>query len=149
MMVIDEAGINLGLLTKAEAIDIAKEKELDLVLVSPNATTPVAKIVDWAKFKYEKSKKLRKNKSKTLENKEWWFKPLIEDRDIKLKLQQVKRFVEKGGTAKLTVKYVPRTPFETIKATMDRLLTLTEELVKVTSEISKEGKNLSILVKTK
>jgi len=149
MIVIDDAGTNLGVLTKADAIVIAKEKDLDLVLVSPNAQTPVAKIVDWAKFKYEKSKKLRKNKGKTLESKEWWFKPSIEDRDIKLKLQQVKRFVDKGGMAKLTIKYVPRTPIEAIRGAMDRLLNISQELVKITSEVTKEGKNLSILVKTK
>jgi len=149
MVVIDENGENLGVLDKVKAIEIAKERELDLVLVSPNSNPPVARIVDWAKFKYEKSKKLRKNKGKTQETKEWWFKPQIEDRDIKLKLQQVKKFVDKGGAAKLTVKYVHRTPQEMMKATMDRLLSVTEEFVKISSEINKEGRNLSILVKTK
>ncbi len=148
MVVIDEQGNNLGELAKFDAVRIAKERELDLVLVSPNAATPVARIVDFSKFKYEKSKKLRKNKGKTLETKEWWFKPTIEDRDLKLKLEKVKKFVDKGGSAKLTVKYIPRTPPDAIPNTMKRLLVLAQEFVKPVSEVMREGRNQSILVKS-
>ena len=147
LVVIDENGENLGLIDRFEALNIARERELDLVLVSPNLENPVAKIVDWSKFKYEKSKKLRKNKGKTLETKEWWFKPNIGDRDIDLKLENVKKYLKKGGTAKLTIKYVQKTPYEMLKSTFDRVALKAEEFSKALGEPAKEGRNISILVK--
>ena len=148
MVVIDNEGVNLGSLQREKAMDIAYDRGLDLVLVSPNSNPPVARIADWAKFKYERSKKLRKNKGKTQELKEWWFKPSIEDRDIQLKLDKVKKFVDKGGLAKLTVKYVNKTLPEAIKATMDKIMVHVTDNLKPTSEVTKEGRNLSIFVKT-
>lgn len=147
VVVIDENGENLGLKDRLEALDIARERELDLVLVSPNLENPVAKIVDFSKFKYEKSKKLRKNKGKTLETKEWWFKPNIGDRDIDMKLENVKKYLKKGGTAKLTIKYVHKTPYEMLKLTFDRVLAKAEVFTKPLGEPAKEGRNISILVK--
>lgn len=147
MVVIDENGENLGFLSKFDALNIAKERELDLVLVSPNSERPVARIVDWAKFRYEKSKKLRKNKGKAVEIKEWWFKPNIGDRDMDLKLEKVKKFLSKGGNAKLTVKYVHKTPFEAMRETFDKLSTRYIEFAKPVGEMSKEGRNLSVIVR--
>lgn len=147
IVVIDEQGENLGLINTQEALNIARERELDLVLVSPNLENPVAKIVDWSKFKYEKSKKLRKNKGKTLETKEWWFKPNIGDRDIDLKLENVRKYLKKGGTAKLTIKYVQKTPYEMLKSTFDRVAAKAQEFAKPLGEAAKEGRNISILVK--
>ncbi len=148
MIVIDEKGENLGVLSKTDAINIAKERELDLVLVSPGAAKPVARIVDWSKFKYEKSKKLRKNKGKIVETKEWWFKPTIEDRDLVLKLEKVKKFLKKGGNAKLTVKFVHKTPYELMQATYARLSEKYVEFAKPVGPVAKEGKNISIIVKS-
>lgn len=139
----------MGELSKFEAIEKAREKELDLVLVSPNANPPVARIVDWAKFKYEKSKKLRKAKNKPIETKEWWFKPTIEDRDIQLKMEKVKKFLIKGGNAKLTVKYQHKTPYEQMKKTYDKIFGMIDEFAKPISDMLREGRNLSIIVKSK
>lgn len=147
-MVIDENGENLGVLDKVNAIAIAKEKELDLVLVSPNAEVPVGRIVDWSKFKYEKSKKLRKNKGKTLETKEWWFKPNINERDIDLKLDKVKKFLAKGGNAKLTVRYSRRMPFEMMQSTFETIERKFQDFAKPVGERNKEGRNLSIIIKS-
>ncbi len=139
----------MGVLSKYDALQIAKGRELDLVLVSPSAETPVGRIIDYSKFKYEKSKKARKAKTKNTETKEWWFKATIEERDIMFKLEDIKKYVTKGGTAKLTVKFVHKIPFEVVKGKMDKIVALAQEMVKPISEITKEGRNLSILVKSK
>jgi translation initiation factor IF-3 len=149
-VVIDENGENLGEIERLAAINIAKERELDLVLVSPNAEVPVGRIVDWAKFKYEKSKKLRKNKAKVIETKEWWFKPGIEDRDIEMKLEKVKKFLNtKAGSAKLTVKYNRKIPYEMMVSTYDRIAARFEDFAKPVGERSKDGRNISIIIKAK
>lgn len=123
---------------------------MDVVLVSPGSNPPVARIVNFSKFKYEKSKKARKTKGKTTETKEWWFKPNITDRDVMVKLEKVKKFVAKeNGTAKLTAKFVHRTQYDQMKALMDKIYRLADEHFKIISEVQREGKNLSILVKQK
>lgn len=147
---IDENGENLGIVTKQDAINIAQERELDVVLVSPGSNPPVARIVNFAKFKYEKNKKAKKTKNKAVETKEWWFKPNITERDVLVKLEKVKKFVGKdNATAKLTAKFVPRTQYEQMRALMDKIFKIAEEHFKIISEIQREGKNLSILVKAK
>lgn len=148
-VVIDENGENLGKLNKFKALDIAKERELDLVLVSPNAPEPVAKIVDWSKFKYEKSKKARKNKAKPVENKEWWFSPKIGDNEIDIKLNNVKRFLEKGGNAKITIKFERKTIPGSMESTFERVKLKYLEFAKETSTMAREGKNLSIMLRHK
>jgi translation initiation factor IF-3 len=149
MVVIDAEGNNLGVLSKFDALNLAKEAELDLVLVSPNANPPVARIVDYSKLKYERSKKARKGQTKPIENKEWWFSPTIADRDLQIKLEKVKDFLSKGGNAKLTVKWKKRTLPEQIKGVMDKILIQSAEFAKPMSEVLREGRNLSILVKLK
>lgn len=149
MVVIDPEGNNLGVLSKFDALSIARESELDLVLVSPNAKPPVARIVDYSKLKYERSKKARKAQSKQIDNKEWWFSPTISERDIKIKLEKAKEFLTKGGSAKLTVKYKKRALPEQMKGVMDKILLEIAEFAKPVSEVLREGRNLSILVKSK
>ncbi len=149
MVVIDAEGTNLGVLSKFDALNLAKEAELDLVLVSPNAKPPVARIVDYSKLKYERSKKAKKGQSKQIENKEWWFSPTISDRDIQIKLEKAKDFLTKGGNAKLTVKWKRKAMPEQLKAVMDKILIQIADFAKPVSEVSKEGRNLSILVKQK
>ncbi len=149
MVVIDAEGNNLGVLSKFDALNRAREAELDLVLVSPNANPPVARIVDYSKLKYERSKKARKSQSKQIENKEWWFSPNIAERDIQIKLEKVKEFIAKGGNAKLTVKWQRKALPEQLKAVMDKILTQSSEFSKPVSEVLREGRNLSILVKSK
>jgi len=149
MVVIDHEGNNLGVLTKFDALAIAKEAELDLVLVSPSAKPPVARIVDYSKLKYERSKKARKGQSKQIENKEWWFSPTINERDIQIKLNKAKEFLTKGGNAKLTVKWKRKAMPEQLKSVMDKILIEIADYAKPVSEVLREGRNLSILVKQK
>lgn len=155
MMVIDPEGEKLGILTKLEAIAKAEQAELDLVLVSPNSVPPVARITNWDKFRYEKSKKNKKNSaSKSAEIKEWWIKPTIGDRDLEIRLEKVKTFLKTGGNAKLTVKMfqnkggIKVTP-EDMHSTMNRLISIISEYASPMGDVQREGRNLSILIKLK
>ena len=148
MRVISDEGENFGVLSKFDALALAKERDLDLVLISPIGETPTAKILDWSKFKYLQSKKVKKQ-TKALETKEWWFKPKIESHDIDVKLAQVEKYIKKGGKAKLTIKYKNRTSYEDMKETMERVVNTSSIFSEPVSEVAKAGKNLTVIVKYK
>ncbi len=91
---IDENGEQLGILDITEALRIANERELDLVLVSPNADPPVGKLLDAGKLKYQKSKKQKSQKQK--DRKEVRLSIRIENNDLLTKMNQTEKFLEKG-----------------------------------------------------
>lgn len=147
-MVIDENGENLGEMDKIDALNLAKSKELDLIVVSSRTDgVSVVKIGDIAKSKYEKTKKLRKNKGKASEMKEWWFKPQIQERDLEIRLEKIRKFLTKGGTAKLTVKFVKKTMPEQMNITMRSIQEKIAVFAKPISEVAREGRNQSIIIK--
>jgi translation initiation factor IF-3 len=105
--VIDEDGKQLGILSRNEALQIAKDRELDLVEISPDAKPPVAKVVDWGKFNYQKTKQQNKNKklAKALEMKQMRFGLKIGDHDLDIKMGKVRKFLEAGHKVKITIFY--------------------------------------------
>jgi translation initiation factor IF-3 len=107
LRVIDEAGKQLGVLSKQEALALAVEQGLDLVEISPDAKPPVAKIVDWGKFNYQRTKQQQKNKktAKALEMKQMRFGLKIGDHDLEIKMNKVRKFLEAGHKVKLTIFY--------------------------------------------
>ena len=105
LRVLSDEGEQLGILPRDKALQIADNKGLDLVLVSPNAKPPVAKIMDYGKFKYEQEKKkkeARKNQ-KTIDVKEVKFSCKIADGDIAYKVKHAREFLEAGKHVKLRV----------------------------------------------
>lgn len=144
---ISENGELLGVLRREEALKRAQEEDLDLVLISPNEQIPIAKIIDWSKFKYEKEKKLKKSQNAKSETKEWWFKPHISDYDINVKLNKIKDFFKKGITAKITIKSVRGSNYTNMRETIERILKMSEDFATPISEISGEGRNLSVIIK--
>ena len=105
LRVLGDEGEQMGILSREEALQIADEKELDLVLVSPEAKPPVAKIMDYSKFKYEQEKKkkeARKNQ-KIIDVKEVKFSCKIADGDIAYKVKHAIEFLEAGKHVKLRV----------------------------------------------
>jgi len=94
-------------LSKNEALRLAEEKGLDLVEISPNADPPVAKLVDWGKYNYQRTKQLQKSKknSKSLEVKQMRFGLKIGDHDLGVKLRKVTEFLEAGHKVKIVVFY--------------------------------------------
>lgn len=107
MRVIDEDGKQLGILSRNEALDIARERDLDLVEISPDANPPVVKIVDWGKYNYQKTKQQNKNKkaAKALEMKQMRFGLKISDNDLNIKMGKVRKFLEAGHKVKITIFY--------------------------------------------
>lgn len=85
----------------------AEEQGLDLVEISPDASPPVAKIIDWGKYNYQRTKQQKKNKqsSKTLEMKQMRFGLKISEHDLNVKLSKVRNFLEVGHKVKITVFY--------------------------------------------
>jgi len=107
MRVIDENGQQLGILSRTEALQLATDRELDLVEISPDANPPVVKIVDWGKYNYQRTKQLQKNKrnTKVLDLKQMRFGLKISDHDLGVKMRKVTDFLEAGHKVKLTIVY--------------------------------------------
>lgn len=107
LRVIDEDGTQIGVLSKEEALRLAQDRDLDLVEISPNANPPVAKIVDWGKYNYQKTKQLQKTKrhAKSLEVKQMRFGLKIGDHDLNIKLKKISQFLEQGHKVKIVIFY--------------------------------------------
>ena len=107
MRVIDEEGKQLGILSRTEALQLAADRELDLVEISPDASPPVVKIVDWGKYNYQRTKQMQKNKksAKALEMKQMRFGLKISEHDLGVKMRKVTDFLESGHKVKLTIFY--------------------------------------------
>lgn len=102
LRVIDDSGKQLGIITREEALDKAKEKSLTLVEIAPNANPPVAKIVEFGKFRYQEEKKQRQvNKSKGGDIKEIRFSPFIAEHDFEVRFERVKEFLEERNKVRL------------------------------------------------
>lgn len=91
----------------SKAIEIAYEKNLDLVLVAPNGNPPVCKIMNYGKYKFEQSKKEKeaKKKQKVYELKELRITPNTEEHDFNFKVKNAKKFIEEGSKVKITVRF--------------------------------------------
>ncbi|WP_262693033.1 translation initiation factor IF-3 [Kordiimonas aestuarii] len=100
-------GENHGVVTVAQARDLADEAGLDLVEISPGAEPPVCKILDYGKFKYEQQKKanLARKNQKTQEVKEIKMRPGIDTHDYETKMKKIHQFIEKGDKVKVTIRF--------------------------------------------
>ncbi len=103
-------GESLGLSSVDAALKLAMEAGVDLVEISPNAEPPVCRIMDYGKFLYEKSKsqKEQKKKQKQVQVKEIKLRPATDEGDYQVKLRNLKRFLEDGDKAKVTLKFKGR-----------------------------------------
>jgi translation initiation factor IF-3 len=104
---IDDAGAQLGVVPTSEALKIAKERELDLVEVSPKAVPPVCKIMDYGKYKYQIAKKAQETKKKQtlIQVKEMKLGVKIEEHDLQFKLNHIKDFLKEGNKVKIVVMF--------------------------------------------
>ena len=131
---IDHTGENVGVVSPSDAIERAEQVGLDLVEISPNASPPVCKIMDFGKYKYEQQKKAAeaKKKQKTTELKEVKFRPNIDSHDYDVKMRSVTKFLEEGDKVKITLRFRGR---EMAHQEIGR-----ELLQKIGGEISEMGK---------
>ena len=104
---IDEDGQMIGVMSSAQALALARERDLDLVEVSPMAMPPVCKLMDWGRFKYEQAKKeneARKHQ-KTVEIKEIRLSPRTDDHDLSVKVRKIEEFLAEGDKVKVGVRF--------------------------------------------
>lgn len=153
VQLISDNGEKLGMLPIARALEIAEEKKLDLVLVSPNAQVPVCKIMNYGKYKFEQAKKEKeaKKKQKIQETKELRITPNIEEHDFEFKAKNAKKFIEDGNKVKITVRFRGR-ELNNVKMGENVLNDFAKELedVAVVEKAPKlEGKNMFIILAKK
>ena len=105
--VIDEKGEKLGSMSKKQAIELAYSKNLDLVLVSPNESNPMCKLLDYSKYKFEMAKKAKeaKKKQKTIEIKEVRLSPNIDKHDLEVKCKMAEKFINAGNKVKVAMRF--------------------------------------------
>ncbi|MDD6919751.1 MAG: translation initiation factor IF-3 [Eubacteriales bacterium] len=105
--VIADDGEQLGILSRDEALEAAERKNLDLVLISPNANPPVCKILDYGKYRYEMQKRAKeaKKKQKVTQVKEIRLSTFIEEHDINVKAKTAKKFLSDGDKVKVSLRF--------------------------------------------
>ncbi|MGC8846775.1 MAG: translation initiation factor IF-3, partial [Candidatus Hydrogenedens sp.] len=103
--VIDDKGVQLGIMSKRDALREAEMRELDLVEVAPNATPPVCRIMDYGKYRYEQKRRAReaKRKQHVIVLKEIKLRPKIDKHDFEYKLKHIREFLEEGNKVKVSV----------------------------------------------
>ena len=153
VQVIGENGEKLGVMQFRDALYMAEDKKLDLVLVSPSAKPPVCRIMNYGKYKFEQSKKEKeaKKKQKVMEIKEIRITPNIEEHDFGFKAKNARKFLESGNKLKITVRFRGR-EINNSKMGEDVLNKFIEELsdISVVEKAPKlEGKNMFIMLAKK
>ena len=105
VQVISSDGQNLGIMPTSNALQMAMDAGLDLVEINANGQTPIVKIMDYGKFKYEQKKRASeaRKKQKSIEMKEVWVKPFIEENDLNIKMKKVLEFLTEGNKVKVSV----------------------------------------------
>lgn len=105
-----DTGEQVGVVPLSQALEIARERNLDLVEVAPTAVPPVCRLMDYGKFKYEQTKKEREARKhqKVVLLKEVRFSPKIDEHDLEFKTRTIQRFIEAGDKVKVTVRFKGR-----------------------------------------
>ena len=134
-------------------MDLAYEAELDLVEISPNATPPVCKIMDYGKYKYEQQKRESeaRKKQKVIEVKEVKFRPNTDTHDYDVKMRNVMRFLESGDKVKVTLRFRGREMAhqDLGRDVLERIAADTVELGKVESMPKMEGRQMIMVIAPK
>ena len=150
---IDANGEQVGVVSVAEGIDLADEVGLDLVEVSPNASPPVCKILDYGKYKYEAQKKANeaRKKQKTIDVKEIKMRPGIEEHDYQVKMRSVRKFLDNGDKVKMTIRFRGREMAhqDLGMRVLDRVRDELDEEVKIEQFPRTEGRLMTMVVAPK
>ncbi len=143
-------GENVGVVTPGRAMQLAEEAGLDLVEISPNATPPVCKIMDFGKFKYESQKKEAeaRKKQKIIEIKEVKFRPNTDVHDYDVKMRNVVRFLEGGDKVKVTLRFRGREMAHTDlgRNLLERVAEDVKEIGKVENMPRIEGRQMVMMI---
>ena len=150
---IDADGEQVGLVPINKGLEMAEESGLDLVEVSPNASPPVCKILDYGKYKYEAQKKANeaRKKQKTIDVKEIKMRPGIEEHDYQVKMRSVRKFLDHGDKVKMTIRFRGREMAhqDLGMRVLDRVRDDLEEFVKIEQFPRTEGRLMTMVVAPK
>lgn len=150
---INADGNQVGVMTKAEALRQASNANLDLVLISPNAKPPVARIMDYGKYRFEQQKKLRESrkKSKTISVKEIRLSPTIEGNDFDTKLNHVRKFLSKDAQVRVSIRFRGRaiTHKELGQQVLEKMAQATSDIATVISKPKMEGRSMFLMLAPK
>lgn len=153
VQLIGENGEKLGVVNFYDALNMAEEKKLDLVLVAPNAKPVVCKIMNYGKYKFEQAKKEKeaKKKQKIMEIKEIRITPNIEEHDFGFKAKNARKFIENGNKLKITVRFRGReiNNSKAGEAVLNRFIEELSDISVVEKSPKLEGKNMFIMLAKK
>ena len=143
-------GSQLGVVSLREALDAAAEANLDLAEIAPNAEPPVAKILDWGKFRYEQTKQLQKSRKnqKQVEVKQVRLGLKIGDHDLEVKLKRARKFLEEGHKVKISLLFRGReiTRPALGRAILDKVMTQIEDIAVQEQAPILSGRDLNMIV---
>ena len=153
---IDQEGGQEGVVPTAQALEMAREAELDLVEVAPQANPPVCKIVDYGKYKFEQEKRNKESRKtqKLIKMKEIRMQPKIEKHDLEFKTKHVKEFLDEGNKVKVTIRFrgrelahteLGKVVLEKVMANLDEL----ETAYQVDRKPQMEGRFMSMILNPK
>lgn len=153
LRVIGQNGEQLGIMSRNDALKLAEDAGVDLVEISPNADPPVAKVIDWGKYQYQKMKDQQKSRksSKQAELKQMRFGLKIGSGDLEIKLRKIRAFLEAGNKVRIQIFFRGREMahkelgFELV----EKIITLLGEDIVVEQKPQMAGRNLSIVVRSK
>ena len=151
--VVSAEGEQLGIMSSREAMKLAQEAELDLVKIAPKAQPPVCKIIDYGKFKYEQTRKEKeaKKEQKTVEIKEVRMSPNIDTNDLNTKINNAKKFLEKGNKVKVTLRFRGRemAHVQQSRHILDDFAGTLKDIASIEKAPKLEGRNMSMVLTVK
>ncbi|MFP4369458.1 MAG: translation initiation factor IF-3 [Candidatus Kapaibacterium sp.] len=148
--VVDEDGTMLGILATKKALQMAEDRELDLIEIAPQAKPPVCKIIDYGKYAYEQQKreKLQRKNQQQQQMKEIRFKSRTQEHDFNFKTKHARQFLEDGNKVKASVMFRGREIVhrDIGRELIDKFVEELNDIAKVDSPIKMEGRNLTVVM---
>ena len=150
---VSESGEQLGIMSSREALKLAREADLYLVKIAPNAKPPVCKIIDYGKYRYELARKEKeaKKKQKTMEVKEVRLSPNIDTNDLNTKANQARKFITKGDKVKVTLRFRGREMAHVnySKQILDSFYEKLEDIAVIDKNAKMEGRSMVMFLSQK
>jgi translation initiation factor IF-3 len=150
LRVIDSDGKQLGVLPRREALRLAEERSLDLVEVAPHATPPVAKLMDFGKYQYDRAKREREARKsrKEVEIKEVRLRPKTDEHDVNFKIRQARSFLASGAKVKVRMRFRGREIYnlDVARKQFDHFVKELEDVAIVEQRPSFEGRTMLMIM---
>ena len=150
LRLVGQDGEQIGVKSKQEALEMAERVDLDLVIVAPNTKPPVARIMDYGKFKFEQQKKEKemKKKQKTINVKDSRLSPTIEEHDFQTKLKNGRKFLSKGDKCKVSIRFRGRaiTHKEIGQRQLEKFAEECKDLATIEQKPKMEGRQMFLML---